>query len=429
MVKDSFWFIPAAMAVSSVIIAIVMLIIDEEVSERGEMIWVVTRIGAQGVRSVLSVVANSTITVTGVVFSITIVALTLAASQLSPRLLRNYMKNTANQVVLGTFVSTYLFSMIIMVRINETKENYFVPYISFTLGVLLAVVSLVVLIYFIHHISMSIQADYIIGLVGNELNRALDRVSASKGKGQERKENSASEADSIIKYFPLQEIKGKKSGYIQVIDSEGLLDVAKECDGLIKLKHRPGDFIIPGNTIAEFYSRICMEEKSVEKVLDYFIMGSQRQWEQDVEFSANQLVEVALRALSPGINDTFSALACIDKLSVGVDSFMKKDSICPYFYDENGRLRLIIKNVTFAGFTDAAFNKIRQAAEGNIAVTIRMLERLSDLAKGASDEEQKTVLLKHGKMIKEAALRKDPQENDRNDIEERFDRFIKLCRS
>lgn len=158
-IRSSFWFVPTLMAAASAVLAMCNIYLDHTLPEswRGNG-WIYSG-GAEGARAVLSVIASSMITVAGVVFSITIVALTLASSQFGPRLLRTFMRDTANQVVLGTFIATFLYCLLVLRTIRGLDEREFVPHLSVTVGVLLGVASLGVLIYFIHHVSVSIQAS------------------------------------------------------------------------------------------------------------------------------------------------------------------------------------------------------------------------------------------------------------------------------
>ena len=176
-VRSGFWFLPAVMASVAVALALVSVTVSETVTDWFTLHfgWTFTG-GAEGASAVLGIIAGSMITIAGVVFSMTLVALSLASSQLGPRLLRSFMRDSATQVVLGTFIATFLYCLLVLRTIRRAEEVAFVPHLSVTLGVLFAVASVGVLIYFIHHVSVSIQANEIAARIGKELLEGIDRL-------------------------------------------------------------------------------------------------------------------------------------------------------------------------------------------------------------------------------------------------------------
>jgi uncharacterized membrane protein len=175
--RSSYWFVPSVMALLSIGVALGMIVVDQSVGEDGiQGYWWIYAGGPDGARAVLATVAGSIISVAGVTFSIKIAALTLASQQFGPRLLRNFMADRGNQFVLGTFIATFLYCLLVLRTVRSWEDAEFVPHLSVTLGVLLAVASLGVLIYFIHHIAASIQASNVIARVSGELQAAIDRL-------------------------------------------------------------------------------------------------------------------------------------------------------------------------------------------------------------------------------------------------------------
>ncbi|RJQ83634.1 MAG: DUF2254 domain-containing protein, partial [Desulfobacteraceae bacterium] len=237
-VRSSFWFVPAIMACGSVALVFVTVAIDERMtgSWLQGISWVYTG-GAEGASAVLGTIAGSMMTIAGVVFSMTLVALTLASSQFGPRLLRNFMSDTSNQVVLGTFVATFLYCLLVLRTIRHTEEDAFVPHLSVTLGVLFAIVGMGVLIYFIHHVSVSIQADEIVARVGAELIEGIERLFPE----QIGRENPGSAAESggadIPASFDAQArpVKAAGDGYLQFIDTDALMHLATQEDLLLRV--------------------------------------------------------------------------------------------------------------------------------------------------------------------------------------------------
>ncbi len=336
----SFWFIPSLMVVLAIGLSFLTIQIDQSsdtdiVSELG---WAYA-LGPSGSRAILSAIAGSMVTVATTAFSITIVALQLASSQFGPRLLRNFMRDTGNQIVLGTFISTFVYSLMVLRTINGIAQNEFVPHLAVTGGIGLAIASIGVLIYFIHHAATSIQVDHVISNVGRELDEAIDRLFPNKmGRGASkcRQEPMISDipADFERDACPIQ---AASSSYIQAVDTNQLLQTATEGNLLLRLQQCPGDFVVKGSPLALVYPADAVCKKLTAQINDAFVLGSQRTDQQDIEFSVNQLVEIAVRALSPGINDPFTAVRCIDQLSAALCHLAQREIPSAYRYDDDDK--------------------------------------------------------------------------------------------
>jgi uncharacterized membrane protein len=287
------------------------------------------------------------------------------------------MQDTGNQIVLGTFIGTFIYCLLVLRTIHGEGDGYsvFVPQLSVTVGMILAIASIGVLIYFIHHAATIIQASHVISEVSADLNDAIKRLFPEKighGASQHKRSFGEVQANFDAEAFP---IKATGSGYIQAIDDERLMEIACQQNLLLRLKYRPGKFVVKGNDLVIAFPEKRVNPKLTTQLNNAFILGNERTDQQDVEFPINQLVEIALRAISPGINDPFTAIRCIDRLGAGLSHLAPKDFPVPYRYDQDDNLRVIAAPVTFAGLTDAAFNQIRQYSTSDVAVTIRLLRR------------------------------------------------------
>jgi uncharacterized membrane protein len=421
--RSSYWFVPVLMGASAIALSFATIALDIELeSEVIRTIGLFWTGGPDGARGLLQTIAGSMITVAGVTFSITMVALSQASAQFGPRLLRNFMRDTGNQIVLGTFIATFLYCMLVLRTIRE--EDEFVPYISVTIGIVLAIISLAVLIFFIHHVARSLQAPYIIAEVAQELFHSIERLFPS-GVGQKPPEDE----DEVVKkdYEKAFERNGTlitapRSGYLQAVDDEGLLDLAKSHDLVLCLLYRPGHFIIHGNAIVKVVLPEEPGEEVNSKIQQAFIIGNERTPTQDVEYAISQLVEVAVRSLSTGINDPFTTITCIDWLSAALTHLVSKPFPSPYRYDDQGRLRVVLdKPLTFEGVTNEAFNQIRQYSEGSVDVSIRLLEGISLIIEQTENEAYREVLMRHARLVKRSGAKEAPSRDDRKDIKARFD--------
>ncbi|HAA29439.1 MAG TPA: DUF2254 domain-containing protein [Cyanobacteria bacterium UBA8553] len=419
---SSYWFVPTLMAASAIALAFTMLTLDRA-GKSGpieKLAWIYTG-GPDGARTLLSTIAGSMITVAGTAFSITIVALTLASSQFGPRLLRNFMQDTGNQVVLGTFIATFIYCLLVLRTVRGDDYNVFVPQISVTVGIVLAIASIGVLIYFIHHASTSIQAWHVITEVGSDLDKAIDRLFPQKigygGSGEKRRWVEEIPVGFDREASP---ILATSSGYLQAIDNDKLMKIAQSKDLLVRLKHRPGKFVVQGSELVRVWPGERVNKTLSQQLNEAFILGKQRTEQQDVEFCVNQLVEVAIRAISPAVNDPFTAIRCIDQLSAGLCRLAEREFPSPYRYDDDNNLRVIVDPVTFAKLTDDAFNQIRQYSKPDVAVRIRMLEAIAVIATHTCNQKDRAALLHHAKAIEYSSREEVSQECDYKDIEERY---------
>ncbi len=423
----SYWFLPALMVGLAVVLALAMVQLDGVLAyERPEGWGWLYAGGAAGARTLLSTLAGSMITVAGVTFSITIVALTLASSQFGPRLLNNFVRDTGNQFVLGTFIATFLYCLLVLRTIRDVEEVAFVPHLSITIAVVLGIASLGVLIYFIHHVSVSIQAETVIAGVGHDLDEAIGRLFPDE-KSFPLSEQEMRKEEDLPPDLERESntIAAGESGYLQAINQEELMKLAVEHDLLLQLKHRPGDFVIQDNDLVLVWPQKHVDEEIIEKIKGAFFVGVQRLRTQDVEFAINQLVEIAVRALSPGINDPFTAMACVDHLGVVLSHLAKKTIPSAYRYDDGGNLRLIFDPITFAGLTDSAFNQIRQYAQTCVAVTIRLLETIAVIGTQATRDEERAALLRHATMIQRGSQAL-PEACDQEEIERQYHTVKKI---
>ncbi|AFZ20316.1 DUF2254 domain-containing protein [Allocoleopsis franciscana] len=423
---SSYWFVPTLMAAVAVALAFTMLTLDRmgKIGPLEKWGWIYTG-GPDGARAVLSAVVGSMVSVTATSFSIAIVALQLASSNFGPRLLRNFMQDTGNQIVLGTFISTFIYGLLVLRTVRGEDYDIFVPEISITVGILLALISIGVLIYFIDHASTIIQASHIISEVSTDLHRAIERLfpekighSVSQAKHQVGDIPASFDSEACL-------IQATGRGYLQAINEEELMKLACKHDLLLYVKPRPGKFVIQGTDLVRVLPEERVDRKLAEQIEKAFILGKERTEQQDIEFPIDQLVEIALRALSPGINDPFTAIRCIDRLSAGLSRLAQRDFPSPYRYDEDDHLRVIANPVTFPQLTNTAFNQIRRYGKRDVAVTIRLLEAIARIAPYTSNKKDQAALLRHAQMIERGSREEVAEECDRACVEERYWAVVK----
>ncbi|MCU0493045.1 MAG: DUF2254 domain-containing protein [Chloroflexaceae bacterium] len=424
--RTNFWFVPSLMAGGAVLVAFVMLTLDARLENsviRG--LPGVYAGGPEGARSLLSTVASSVITVAGTTFSITIAALTLASSQYGPLLLRNFVRDRGNQAVLGTFIATFLYCLLILRTIRAEAglaDTEFVPHLAVSVAMGLAVASVAVLIYFIHHIATAIQADTIITAVSTDLHTAITRLFPTTiGQHQPTRAPASLEADRRTRATQTaRAVTVAESGYLQAIDAEALLHLAIEHQLTIELFYRPGAFLVRGSPLAQVWPVNRFSPSVRQALRDACVVGHARTQSQDVEFAINQLVQIAVRALSPGVNDPFTAIICIDRLGAVLCQLAGRTMPDAYRYDDDGYLRVITPPVTFAHLVNVACDQIRQYGRSSVAVTIRLLEMLERVADYSYTDEQRTALLRQVEMIWHGSQQTLAETADRADVERQY---------
>lgn len=427
--RSSYWFIPAIMTVSVIVLSNITIYLDKMLLEGGwfESLGMIYTNKPEGARALLSTVAGSMITVASLVFSITIVTLTLASTQFGPRLLYNFMRDTGNQIVLGTFIATFVYCLLVLRTIRGGEESPFVPHLSTTIGVILALLSISVLIYFIHHVATSIQASNVITGVSDNLESIIN-ASFPEKLGYEKPEHRQwwiTPSDIPTSFDEeSQQIVAPESGYLRKVDYETIYQLARKKDAILKILNRPGQFIVEGSPIVLAWPAYIIDKEIGKNIISAFSLGKHRTSEQDVEFAVDQLVEIAVRSLSPGINDPFTAIMCIDQLSARLCQIAERVLPREYRYDEKNQLRLIAKPTTFADILNSAFNQIRQYGRESAAVTIRLLEALIAISSCLQKEEDKSALKRHADMIMRGSENGLPEEQDREDLNKRYQALL-----
>ncbi|MGB1286471.1 MAG: DUF2254 domain-containing protein [Aggregatilineales bacterium] len=380
-IRASYWIIPSIMAIGAVFFSFIMIGVDNFVGDDLlQQIPLLYVSDVDGERAVLSTIAGSMMTITSIVYSLTMVALTLASQQFGPRLLGNFMRDRSNQVVLGTFISTFIYSLLVLRSVSDREDNSFVPQISVLTAVLLALLSLFILIYFINHIAESIRVSNVITSTADELQRAIERLFPEK--------IGASPQDVDRQTVPEDELKTTEfainatgSNYLQAIDDEDLIEMATEHDLQIHLSVKPGDFVIADTALMQVNRVLNNEDDLIDELRELYVFGKQRTVTQDVTFLFDQLLEIALRALSPGINDPNTAIACLHRITAALCDIAQRKIPSPYRYDEAGALRVVAQEQIDLPFLVTHIGtSIRAYAGSDVTVLIAFLELLAHVA-------------------------------------------------
>jgi uncharacterized membrane protein len=414
------------MVVSAVVLFALTYRIDRWVDATGKALpgWVSSG-GADAARQLLIGSAAMVITVAGVVFSVTILVLQLASQQFGPRMLRNFIRDRGTQISLGAFVATFTYSILTLVAVGDLPSGEFVPHVSITVAMALTLADLGVLIYFIHHVATSIQLTSVVAGIARDFRSTLDAtLDEARTAGSTRSDPTSQLALATSRLEQAgQVVLSRGSGFLQAVGHDRLVQIATGSSAIIRLLLRPGNFIVDSQPLAVVWPAEAATDVSVALTREH-IVGPSRTLTQDLGFAVDQLVEVAIRALSPAVNDTFTALNCIDWLGDCLCRAARQPLPDGLYRDAAGELRLIEPTITFERLVKRASDKIRQAGHGMPAVLIRLLENLQKLGKALTEPSQRESALRQAEMILRAGEDSVVEPSDRDDIRRAHDRAV-----
>ena len=418
LLSENFWFLPLIMTVAAVALSAGTLALDRDppLALYRWLPWS-EGLGSSNARLIMSTVSGSIITVASLVFSLTLVSLTLAARQLGPRLLSMFMRDRVTQVALGTFVATFVFALLVLASLDDPSDSVLVPRASIFVALLLTLLSFGLLIAFIHHLARSLNADVVVARLAQNLGAQLSELLCADHQASDAGKGSPPQWNEGVA------IRSDASGYIQTVDCKALVELACAHDTEIATQRRAGQFVHRGEPIALVRDNVDGSKEIGHAICGAIVFGSRRTDAEDPEFVFQAIVEIALRALSPGINDPYTARTCIDWLGEALAQVLAGHMPDPLYRDDEGRVRLHTVPHTSAGFFDAALNEIRQSAEGYVPVLIRMAETLERLTAVARTSEHYDIIRHHAEMLGRSCERSIVDVDDREDMRERLRRI------
>ncbi|GGC25802.1 hypothetical protein GCM10011504_00010 [Siccirubricoccus deserti] len=260
-------------------------------------------------------------------------------------------------------------------------------------------------------------ADDVVERVGRELDASIKPLPAlTAQEGPKRRDGDDEGANERTLWDAAGHVAQRHEGYVQAIDYEGLLTWAERHGAVLRLDFLAGDFVVAGDRRILVHPPETADTAEADAIWKLAVVGRERTPTQDIEFAVRHLVEVAVRALSPGVNDPFTAVAVIDRLRGCLTRLTEKRLPSPMLRDGAGRVRLVRETTTFAGLTDAAFHQIRQAGASHPAVVIHLIEAIARVAEHARTAEQREALNRHARMVAEVGLREVAEPGDGRDI-------------
>jgi uncharacterized membrane protein len=423
-VSGSLWFVPSIMVLAAV--AAAAALIEAEGAFGADLARNWPRLfgaGAEGSREMLSAIATSMITVAGVVFSVTLVALSLAASQYTPRVLRTFMNDRPTQVVLGAFVGVFAYCLVVLRTIRTGEEDYFVPSLAVLGGIALAFIAVGFLVFFIHHLATAIEVSTIVSRVAAGTLRTIAEMYPDEcGLSPDDEVRASREAERTGEWTP---VMSSASGYVVSVDYDELARYAARHGRAVRMERAIGDFVICGQPIASLSGREPADAAAARELNALYSTDRERTLEQDAAFGIQQIVDIALRALSPGVNDQSTAVMCIDRLSEILVRLARR-RVGPFVRRESGGLAVVVAGPDFADLVGLCLDSIRTSAGGKRPVLLRLVSGLERAASAVQGGERAAVLRAQVEAIVETAESTLASQRERQEVAGRARRLAAI---
>lgn len=371
-VTGSFWFVPLLMAAGGLILALGLVRLETlEALVPLRDLFLYPRFGPEGARAVLTTIAGGMMSMASLVFSLTFVGLTLLSGQLGPRLLMMFMHDKPTQLVLGAFVGVFLYALVVLVNVTELEDG-FVPHLAVAVAIVSATIAFGLVIFFVHHMALSIQADVIVAHLGRRFTDAIARVAAEAAGEDIARANAHLDAFNGFSGGP---IPAPSSGYVRHIAYDTLMRLAEKHGLTIEIAVRPDDFTAEGLPLAHVEG----PAPDIAALADCFAIGPRRDVLQEATYEARALIDIALRGLSPGINDPNTAVAAIDHLSGGLLPLARSAGVPRVLFTADGRACLKRPDLGLGHYLDLIVPALLPALRTDTLATERLIALLATL--------------------------------------------------
>jgi len=370
--------------------------------------------GIDDARAILSAMLGSVSTVLALIFSVALLVLSMVATLFGPRLLYRFLEDWVTQFTIGLFMATFIYLCLVFLVTHQDANSTFIPQVSLITSWFLVIVSFGFLVYYSHRIAVSVQNPDLVARISDDLHSAL-----VKYHGEASGHGADAAPDPALVQRQLAEgakVLSRQSGYLQAVDHTALGAAATRAGASVHLLFRPGQYVFRGEPLACVWpaDRLADLKDSIDR---HVALGRHRILKQDVEFGIAQIVEIAIRALSPAINDTFTGVACVDFAGDALLVVANAPSFEGCWYDAAGTIRVRVPPLRLERLVKMAFDQIRQAATDNPAVLIRMLHTIGRIAPRMQQNEPRKALMAQADAIRESVAGRNLVKIDRDDIE------------
>jgi uncharacterized membrane protein len=415
-IGPNLWVVPLVMSVASIALFNLTRWMDRHMAESIALPRLLSVETTGDVAIVLTALLGAVATALALVFSTTILTFSIASSQLGPRLIRRFMRDMVTQVTLGAFMATLIFLVLTLASVRTGRADG-LPQVSAATGVLLSLGCFGMLVLYVHRVASTIQAPSVVAGVVGDLHRVLGELDTYLHEVP--REHDQERVAAVVEQGRVEgaELRAVRTGYVELVDHPRMLDAAERGQVVILLERRPGQFVVEDQVIARVLPADGAE--AVRRVVAEAVeIGPARTLRQDLEFAVAQVVEIALRALSPAVNDTFTGVTCIDWLGAAMVQLGRHPGLSGGMCSDRGELRLVVPSLRYERVMKAAFDQIRQAGDDNMAVLIRLLDAFTSMAATVRSEHLGT-LRTHADLVLDTARNGSFVQGDMVDLEQR----------
>tara|TARA_R110000868_G_scaffold160854_4_gene390647 strand:+ start:6655 stop:8007 length:1353 start_codon:yes stop_codon:yes gene_type:complete len=426
-----FWLVPTLIILFSVILAAGLISAENFLDLNNLELYLGSFLDMDAIKIIFSTIASSIITITCVTFSITVLTLSIASNHLGARLVPNFMKQKITQIFLGVLISTFIYAIFILQSISVIDVHKSIAYLAVSIGMLYTIISIIIFIFFINFVCHMIQIDNILEFLMQDLIFCIKRflVVNDIANKKDSINKIINYKNSETKFYDLQKynsykVKSLIYGYIQYINYNTLFKIADKYSVIISINYKVGFFVLKNLPLVTIYSKTELSEKTVQeissKALKCVSLGVRRTSLQDIEFLFEELAEIALIALSPSINNPYTAKHCIDRFTQGLEAISHHKMAHSLLCDKNGQIKVIRKVATYNDIIKSSFTRLRQQAKLDLSITLYLLQRIRDLLDTEITEEIKTILINQAQIIYEEAKTQNLNIKDIKDLEDTY---------
>ena len=434
----SYWFIPTACVIVGILLAPLLVTIDQHFDRETvrEISFAFTG-DDDAARAIMTAIAGAVLGVAGTTFSITIAVLSMASSQFGPRLLRNFLTDTPNQFVLGAFIGTFSYSLLVLKSIHKYDVSFGVPQLAVTFAIIMAIICALLLVYFVQHMVHAIQASHVIQNASNDAILNIDYWYDDRCDIQHQRDTEHHDIEQFHRWSATP-IYSPQTGYLQQIYLESLITLSQDYGGVVQMHVNLGEYVTDRNVIGYFYQRPADHPNNQQKTATPHLAVIPRApdglfWQRftgcvrleqrlahsnDIAYSLGQMTEIAVRALSPGINDPKTAVNCVQSLTSCLSIMMRRQPPSPYhFYipqsdntvtsdaiepERLAILALVTHTPTISDFIDVSIGEIRRYAAADLMVLEALCQAMVNLNYARVNQAQQQTLLHELNLIQRA---------------------------
>jgi len=419
--RTSLAYLPTLSIAVSLVAAMLCRRLDNRVRPSDLADWL-DRGDIDTVRTLLATVTGVMISTLALVLTLTIITLQLASSQFGPRLIRTFMRSGITRWTISVFAATFSFSLTTLAAVDGTSE--FVPHVGTSITLILSIVSLAMLIFYVHDVATSIQVTAVLSTIAKNLHRHAVQYRKELDAANPGLDPVALDQEFVQRSAGLESdaapIYAIKAGRLQFVQHHRLVHAAHDAGAVILIAYRPGDFVLSGTKIAAVSPASALTPELSSTIRSALVFGGNRTQIQDVEYALDQLVEIGLRALSPAINDTYTGLACVDWLTEALRELATLPVERCLYTDQDGVVRVAQRPLKFSGLINTTYDKLRQAGSNNPAVLIRLAESLASVFEVVTQPEHRATLLSQRDAIVETAESAGFVTKDHDDLRRRL---------